>query len=214
MKVFAQVASWVFLPLLMPMYALLIVFYVPSNQDYLFNEDCMFFMFPKNKLIVIFYYAVFSVLMPGISYGIMRMSGMISTIEMDDKTERKMPIIIMMAYCTVLYIFLIKLFSQSHAPKYVFALALSGIIVSVVHFLLNMWKKVSIHAGGAGIAFGFILAYILNHAEYQIWIIIAAIIASGIVMTARLYLKKHDMTEVVIGWFLGSFITFAINYLY
>lgn len=214
MKVFSQVVSWVFLPLLMPMYALLIVLYVPSNQDYLFNDDCMYSMPSYNKLVVVLYYSIFGVVMPAISYGIMRMSGMISTIEMDDKRERSMPIILMMAYCVVLYIFLIKLFSESHAPKYVYSLALSGIAVSVVHLLLNMWKKVSIHAGGTGIAFGFILAYILNHAEYEFWIIVVPVIASGIVMTARLYLKKHDMTEVVIGWFLGSFITFAINYLY
>ena len=122
---------------------------------------------------------------------------------------------VMIAYCTVLYVFLLKLFEgHDGVPKFIFRLALSGIIVSVFHLILNTWKKVSIHAGGAGIAFGYLLAFALSHNEFNLWIIILPIIASGIVMTARLYLKKHDMTEVIVGWFLGSFVTFVITYLY
>ena len=59
MKAISNVASWVFLPLFMPIYALLVVFYVPSNQDYLFNEDCMYLMHDTNKLVVLFEYEYF-----------------------------------------------------------------------------------------------------------------------------------------------------------
>lgn len=214
MKIFSHIVSWVFVPLLMPIYALLIVFYVASDQDYFFNDDCMYLMHDQNKKIVLIDYAFFGVILPAISYGIMRFSGIISTIEMDDKSERKLPIVIMIAYCTVLYLFLRIQFENVHPPKYVFTLVLSGLVVSVIHFFLNMWKKISIHAGGAGIAFGFLLAYALGHVEYNIWIIIGPILVSGLVMTARLYLKKHDMIEVTLGWIMGSLITFTINYFY
>jgi membrane-associated phospholipid phosphatase len=117
-------------------------------------------------------------------------------------------------YCGMLYSLLVLQFRDVEPPRFVFALALSGILISIVHYFLNLWKKVSIHAGGAGIMFGFLLAYVLEQSEYQIWIIIVAILASGLVMTARLYLKKHTMSEVVIGWFVGTFITFVVNYLY
>jgi membrane-associated phospholipid phosphatase len=33
-------------------------------------------------------------------------------------------------------------------------------------------------------------------------------------MTARLYLEKHTMLEVIIGWFTATIITFTVNYLY
>lgn len=214
MRIYSHIASWVFLPLFMPFYALLTVLYVASDQDYFFNDDCMYLMHAQNKTIVLIDYAFFGILLPGISYFIMRRSGMITTIEMDDKNERALPIIVMFAYCTVLYVFLTVQFEAIDPPKYVFSLALSGVFVSVAHFFLNMWKKVSIHAGGAGIAFGFLLAYAVGHAEYNILIIVIPILASGLVMTARLFLKKHDMTEVTVGWFLGCLITFTISYLY
>lgn len=215
MKTFSHVASWVFLPLLMPLYALLSVMYIGSYLDVLHLDHCMAEMHPKNKIYILVYYGVFGALLPAFSYMIMRLSGMISTIEMDDKSERGLPIMVMIAYCTVLYVFLLKLFEgHDGVPKFIFRLALSGIIVSVFHLILNTWKKVSIHAGGAGIAFGYLLAFALSHNEFNLWIIILPIIASGIVMTARLYLRKHDMTEVIVGWFLGSFVTFVITYLY
>lgn len=214
MELFSKIASWVFLPLFMPIYALLIVFYVPSNQDYIFNEDCMYFIFEQNKRVILFEYLLFGALLPGLSLVIMRFSGMITDIEMGDKSERHLPIIMTIMYCIMLYTLLVLQFRDIPAPKYIFSLSLSGVIITVVHYFFNIWKKISIHAGGAGIMFGFLLAYILEHQEYQLWIIGVAILASGIVMTARLYLKKHTMSEVVIGWFVGSFITFAVNYLY
>ena len=214
MKLISQISSWVFLPLFMPMYALLAVMYIPSNQDYIFNEGCMYLMFDQNKNVVLIDVALFGMILPGVSYMIMMASGMISTIEMDDKSERNLPILITLAYCTALYIFLEMQFSEFHAPKYIFGLALSGIAVAMAQFFLNIWKKVSIHAAGAGIAFGFLFAYALGHAEYHLGIIIVPILASGIVMSARLYLKKHDITEVIVGWFLGAFLTFTITYLY
>ena len=214
MKVLSQIFSWVFLPLFMPIYTLLAVLYIPSDQDYIFNDDCMYLMFDQNKMVVLVDFAFFGMILPGVSYIIMRASGMISTIEMEDKSERNLPILIMLAYCTVLYIFLVIQFKDFHAPKYIFGLALAGIAVSIAQFFLNIWKKVSIHAAGAGIAFGFLLAYALGHAEYHLGIIVVPLLVSGLVMSARLYLKKHDMTEVVVGWFLGAFLTFTITYLY
>lgn len=214
MKIVSQIISWVFLPLFMPMYALLAAMYTPSDQDYIFNDDCMFLMYDQNKFVVLIYFALFGIVFPGISYSIMRASGMISTIEMDDKSERNLPILITLAYCIALYVILVIKFSGFHAPKYIFCLALSGIAVAMVHFFLNIWKKVSIHAAGAGIAFGFLFAYALGHAEYHLGIVIIPLLASGIVMSARLYLRKHDLTEVAVGWFLGAFLTFTITYLY
>ena len=77
-----------------------------------------------------------------------------------------------------------------------------------------MWKKVSLHAGGMGIMSGFLIAYAvemqgISDVDYPL-----AIIASGLVMSARVYLEKHTLLEVVIGWFTGTFVTFAVNYYY
>ena len=214
MKIFSEIISWVFLPLLMPIYGLLITMYVPSNQDYLFNEDALYFLNPDAKNAILFMFFIFSGLAPGLSFLFLHKKGIISTIDMEDKRERIIPMMIMLAYCLVLYfLFLVKA-PNGVLPKYIYALPLSGVFVTISYTLINRWIKISLHAGGAGILTGFLFAFAYAHAEFQFWILIVPIIASGLTLTARLYLKKHTQFEVYTGWSLAVIVTFLVNHLY
>lgn len=214
MEVLARVISWVFLPLFLPMYALLLVLYVPSDQGDYFNMDCLYALDPVRKWGLIYLFGIFCTVAPGASYIALFRTKVISTIEIDDRRERSIPIFIMFAYCLALYLVLMYKLGPGQVSKFVLALPLSGAAVTGVFVLLNRWRKVSIHTGAAGIGTGFILAYILHHTEYQLWMLTAMILVSGAVMSARLYLGKHTMIEVLVGWFTGTLLTFAINYYY
>jgi membrane-associated phospholipid phosphatase len=214
MKTLSHIISWVFLPLFMPMYGLLIAMYVPSNQDYLFNEDSMFFLTDPAKTAILYMFLIFSVLAPALSFIILRKRNIISTIDMESQAERNIPMFITLTYCLVLYFLFILKAQDNILPKYVYALPLSGVFVTASFTYINRWIKISLHAGGAGILTGFIFAYVAAQIEYQFWILIFVILASGITISARLYLKKHTQTEVYTGWLLAVLITFLINYLY
>ncbi len=214
MKIFAQVISWVFMPLFMPMYALLLVMFVPSNQDFLFNYDNLFVQPFQFKTALLTMFGIFCVVAPGISFLLLKRSGIISSVEMDTKKERTIPIIVMMIYCLVLYVMFVLKAKELIIPKFIFALPLSGVVVTAFFLVINRWKKISIHSGAAGILSGFVLAYILTQTEYQVWIFTFTILISGLVMSARLYLERHTFSELIIGWIIGSFITFGINYFY
>jgi membrane-associated phospholipid phosphatase len=198
----------------MPMYGLLIAMYVPSNQDYLFNEDSMFFLTDAAKTAILYMFLIFSVLAPALSFVILRKRNIISTIDMESQAERNIPMFITLTYCLVLYFLFILKAQDNILPKYVYALPLSGVFVTASFTYINRWIKISLHAGGAGILTGFIFAYVAEQIEYQFWILIFVILASGITISARLYLKKHTQTEVYTGWLLAVLITFLINYLY
>lgn len=214
MTAVARAISWIFLPLFMPLYALLLVMYVPSNQDYIFNYDCLYTLAPAQKWGLIYMFGVFCTIAPGASYIALYRTKIISTIEMDDRRERSIPIAIMLFYCLALYgVFMVKL-GPGLVSKFVLDLPLAGAVVTTSFLIINRWTKISIHAGAAGIVTGFILAYILQHAEYQLWMLALALFVSGLIMSARMYLGKHTMTEVLAGWFTGTLITFAINYYY
>ena len=214
MKTLSHIISWVFLPLFMPMYGLLIAMYVPSNQDYLFNEDSMFFLTDAAKTAILYMFLIFSVLAPALSFVILRKRNIISTIDMESQAERNIPMFITLTYCLVLYFLFILKAQDNILPKYVYALPLSGVFVTASFTYINRWIKISLHAGGAGILTGFIFAYVAEQIEYQFWILIFVILASGITISARLYLKKHTQTAVYTGWLLAVLITFLINYLY
>jgi membrane-associated phospholipid phosphatase len=114
----------------------------------------------------------------------------------------------------VLYFLFIIKAQDNILPKYVYALPLSGVFVTVTYTFINRWIKISLHAGGAGILTGFLLAYASAQVEFETWILVAAILASGLTLTARLYLKKHTQLEVYTGWSLAVLLTFLVNTLY
>lgn len=214
MKLTAEIISWVFLPLFMPVIGLSLAMYVPSEQDFFHNTDCLYAMYPEIKSVLFWFFAVFCIIMPGVSFIILKRSGFIQSIQMEDKKERDIPILVMMTYCLLLFFVFYTKLGNVEVPKFIFSLPLSGVFVTLAFFFFNRWKKLSIHAASTGILSGFILAYMLSMTQYHLWVFIVSILISGVVMTARLYLKKHDITEVTIGWFVGAVLTFGVNYLY
>lgn len=214
MKILAEILSWVFLPLLTPVYGLLIAMYVPSNQDYLFNEDSLFFMAAPAKTAVLYMFLIFSVIAPGLSFVILKKRNIITTIDMENQSERNIPMFITLTYCLILYFLFVIKAQDNILPKYIYALPLSGIFITVSYTLINRWIKISLHAGGVGILTGFIFAYAYEQMEYQFWILIFVMIVSGLTIAARLYLKKHTQLEVYTGWIFAVLITFFVNLLY
>jgi membrane-associated phospholipid phosphatase len=193
---------------------MLIVMFVPSNQDFLFNEDSMYLLPLQNKMIVIYMFFIFSIVAPGISFVILRLMNVITTIDMESRRERLIPMILMLTYCLILY-FLFMLKAQNNMlPKYVYALPLAGVFVTASYTLINRWIKISLHGGGAGILTGFVFAYSFEQAEFKFWTLIAVVLASGLTIMARLFLRKHTPTEVYTGWSLAVVVTFLINFYY
>lgn len=213
MELFSKIASWVFLPLFMPVYAMIAVMYIPSGHAFFELERfCMYSLEQEWKWPIILWYFMFCTLLPGISVVIMLKSGIVTTTEMDDRKERWLPMATTILYTGMLYFWLSRQFAEVDEPKYIVNLALAGVIVSLCFIPLNMWRKVSVHAAGAGIFTGFLIAYLAQHTYYSVWLAPLALVVSGTVMTARLYLEKHSLTEVSVGWSVATFVTFAVNY--
>jgi len=211
--IFAHIISWVFLPLLMPVYGLYLTLFIVSQQKVL-NELGMFDL-PENLKWQLFYiFAIFSALLPGISFVALHKLKIISTIDMENQRERNIPLLVMFSYCMVLFtIFLIKA-PDNILPKYFYALPLSGALVTASFMYINRWIKISMHAGGAGILVGYLITFLLEHNLFPFWLLIAAVFASGLTISARLYLNKHSPIEVYCGWTLALIVTLMCNYFY
>jgi len=214
MEKLAHFISWVFNPLTLPIYALMMVMYIPSDHQF-FEPYCIYLIPDESKIAILKMFIFFGVAAPGVVFYWMYKNNQIESIEMNTQKERRLPIIFMFIFCTMLYL-LILFFSgkSSILPSYIFSLPLSGAIVAAVFYFLNRWKKVSLHSASAGIMVGFIFAFILHHSAFQMWMLSLTFLISGLIMTTRLYLKKHSLNEVVIGWVLGTFITFTTVYFY
>jgi membrane-associated phospholipid phosphatase len=214
MKILSEVLSWVFLPLLTPVYGLLIAMYVPSNEDFLLNESSLFFIQDEGKIAILYMFLFLSAIIPGLAFVFLKQQNVITTIDMENQKERNIPMFIMLTCCLLLYFLFVIRFHDINIPKYIYALPLSGVFVTVIYTYINRWIKISLHAGGVGIMTGFLFAYAINQMEFQFWILIFAIIASGLTISARLYLKKHTQKEVYTGWIFAVLMTFLVNYFY
>jgi membrane-associated phospholipid phosphatase len=198
----------------MPIYGLVIAMYIPSQQDYLLNEDSLYFLNPTAKEAILYMFLIFSAIAPGLSFLYLHKKGIITTIDMENKRERSIPMLIMLAYCLVLYFLFVIKAPGGILPKYVYALPLSGVFVTAAYGIINRWTKISLHAGGAGILTGFLFAYAIDQMEFQFWILLFPIAASGLTLMARLYLEKHTPLEVYTGWTAAAITTFLVNLLY
>ena len=160
----------------------------------------------KGQLLIIFF--LFSALAPGISFYLLHKRKIISTIDIEDSKERNYPLLIMFAYCMVLFTLFIFKAPNNILPKYFYALPLSGAIVTLLFMIINRWVKISLHAGGAGILVGYLAIFMLENSGFPILFIALAIIATGFCLSSRLFLQRHTPLEVYSGCLLALIITF------
>lgn len=210
MKRIAQTVSWVFLPLFMPIYALLVVMYIPSSEKSFFQENTLFFLPNLHKNLILGVYFLFSVLVPGLSLLIMRRNNRISSIEIDDRTERTVPIVITAAYCALLGIVLLVKVPGGLWPQSVYALPWGGFIAILLAGFLNRFEKISLHALGAGMLFGFLVSYYQHQVIFLFFPLIFAALIGGVVMSARMYLGKHSLRESLSGFVLGALCVYLV----
>jgi len=206
-KTLAHIFSWLFLPLLMPFYCLYLSLYIPSEELSLSGKGM--YQIPldlKGQLLIIFF--LFSALAPGISFYLLHKRKIISTIDIEDSKERNFPLLIMFAYCMVLFTLFIFKAPNNILPKYFYALPLSGAIVTTLFMIINRWIKISLHGGGAGILVGYLAIFMLENDGFPILFFAFAIIASGLCLSSRLFLQRHTPLEVYSGWSLALIITF------
>ncbi|HCS87128.1 MAG TPA: hypothetical protein DIW30_01440 [Bacteroidales bacterium] len=93
-------------------------------------------------------------------------------------------------------------------PRIINMIATGATISLLCIFLINYRWKISAHLTMMGVLLGGVLAYCLymNIFPYMVWT--GILIASWIVMWARLYLNEHAETEVTGGYLLGLTVTF------
>ena len=209
MKFASQLISWIFLPLLMPIYALLLAMFVPSMENGFYQEKTMYWMDIRLKLAVLGLYLIFSFVAPAISLIFLKRANIISNLEVDNRTERSIPILTTALYCAILAYFL---YSKAYGavPKSIILLPTGGLIAILIAGVINFVDKISMHALGVGMYVGFLVAYYQYQVQFAFSIIIISVLIAGLVMSARIYLGKHTLIQSLSGFFLGFFVQFIL----
>ncbi len=196
-KIFSEIISFVFHPLFVPLYAIFLLFSTDSRMGYLHSSL-------KNYIYGIFIIAV--IIIPLIMVLAFQSLGLISSLMMEKKRERVLPLLVLTISSLSTYIFLR---TGGIVPKvvlfFIYSISINAFITSIVSWF---WK-ISTHMVGAGGVLAYILFVALVYWIDMDLIFAPLVLIIGLIAFARLYLQKHSLSEVYVGFLQGFSVTGA-----
>jgi len=188
----ARIISISFHPLLAPVYGLLVIFFAPTLYWYLpFRvKEILFFIFLINNVLIPLS------LMPFLRY-----RNLISSWTIDERRERLVPLMII----TLLYVVTSYIMYKLQIPVFLKVYAYSLALLALVLLIINLRWRISIHSAGAGAVTALVFVLSLKMGVPLPLQLVATILVSGFVMSARLLTNLHEPRQVY-GGFLTGFI--------
>ena len=214
----AQLISLVFHPLLILTYMLIVLLLA---EPFLFGLNSIGQSKGKILILRIFLSTFF---IPAVSMVMLRLLGMIDSLEMKDKSERIGPYII----TGIFYLWMFRNFlSNPEIPPAYTSFVLGATIGLFIAFFINLFSKISAHAVGMGGLIAMVLITMLryHHGPFTVdlaflgvlqlnmsIVLMLVIILAGLVGTSRLLLKAHEPQDVYGGFLVGFFAQFVALY--
>lgn len=195
MNKLAQFASIIFHPVLLPTWMFLV---------FIFSGICKVSFVKADICLAIVFVTTF--VFPIISLLVLKKFKVIESLLMEKREDRFIPLFIM-----VIFLYVTSRFFKgiSSLAIYNFYLICNLILCTIV-FWINFFWKISMHGIGWGafVATLVILSSISSLLYFPF--LISSIFISGIVGSARLYLKSHNESQVYAGFIVGFIVVFAI----
>lgn len=189
MKVFSNFISYLLHPLFIPIGGTVAYFLITPKYTPLEIQSA--------SILPIF---ILTVIIPIVTFFILKNLGLVNSIFLETATERKYPLYI---HATILLLILYKVIPNNFVSElYFYFTGLLGATVACILLLLFNFKT-SLHAVGVSS----LLMYLINlsiHFEINLIIAISIfIVLTGAILSARLYLRAHTRIELIMGIFIG-----------
>lgn len=188
---FARFLSFIFHPVLMPTYALLLIFRQSTYFAHTISNEIKFRLFE----IIVLNTLILPVV---ISYLLVR-KGWIKSLEMQKREERLFP------YLANLLLLLLSayLIYSLRLPRVFFLLTLGAAASVLIAVIINTKWKISIHMVGLGALVGTFFGLSTFLLIDLRMIIILFILITGLVGVARITLGAHRPSQIYAGFFVG-----------
>lgn len=188
----ATFLSYVFHPLFMPLYMMVVLF---NSQTYV-----VYHIPPQLQKWIYGIVVVNMILMPILVILRLKKKGHINSYEMETTEERRLPM-----FSTVIFYALTYYFLKNMGLDTLIYMILLGATLSVIlAFFITMKWKISAHMMGMGGIVGTTLGLVLYVDAPIVHVLTALVLFSGLVGFARLKLKAHTPAQVYTGFLLGG----------
>ena len=206
MRLFAYFISILCHPLFMLTYMLLLLLTV---NPYLFGVSSLG---DSSFLILMIFFS--TVFIPGVSIVLMKLLGLIQSIELHDPQDRVGPYII----TGVFYLWTFRTTLDNPNIPIAFKIFILGATIALFFsFFINLFSKISMHTVGMGGLLAMIIITMTQYSHGLFWVylpfgkfqlsmtqlLMFTILLSGLVGTSRLLLKAHQPQEIYGGFIIG-----------
>lgn len=194
MHQFARFISLLFHPLLIPVQGSLA--FLLCSPEYLPEEG------HKPLLISV---GIITLIIPLIFYLLLKKLDWVSALSLPTPRERIIPLAI---YLVLLYLVIYRILHPPYTPELRFYF--TGLIGAFsAALLLSLLKyKTSLHMIGLSALAAFIFGLSFHYQVNLTFALSMLVIALGAMASSRLYLGRHDFSEIITGTFIGAFTQF------
>jgi membrane-associated phospholipid phosphatase len=198
MKLFANIISIVFHPLLMVTYGMLLAL----SFTYLGVYPLAL------KLHLTAGVFLCTVVIPGAIILLMVKNGMANDMELTNRRERMMPYLLFIASNMGCLFYLFKM----QLPFWILSMFMGICVALFAALCINFVWKISIHTLAAGGLLGAVTGIARMQMTNPYWLFIAVLMIAGLTGTSRIILNKHTPMQVYAGFLLGLACTFAASF--
>ncbi len=195
----ATVMSWIMVPLLMPVYGVLLAF----------NVSILNFTPVSVKMVFTLITVAFTVAVPALLVLLLKRMGLIQDIGLNGRKERLIPYIISIICMLGTGWFM----WYKGAPMWLVMFFGGGAIAGLVNLVVNFKWKISAHAAGVAGVVALLIRIIRVGFPQEgafVWLLIA-IGLSGLLGTTRVWLGRHTVWQVLAGYAVGFLSVFFMT---
>lgn len=188
--------SWVLSPILTPTYGIITVFLITVLR----------YASPTAKWVATAVVFALTCVLPGLCVWLLTRFGNVSDLALTRRTDRLYPYIVITAGLVGAGFYL----RAMGVPPFVSNFYFGAAVASVVCFIINFWWKISAHGCGMG-GYVALLAIISRDTlpHPNLWIAICvAVILTGLLGSARVYLDRHTPLQTIAGSLVGFLAVF------
>jgi hypothetical protein len=187
----ASLLSALLHPLILPTLGIIILFNLDTYLSYSIPSQAKKFI-----VLIIF---VNSAVAPLLSILLLKKTGIIKDVLLDNRSERMFPLLLSAVYFFITYYLLRKV----ALPSIIYFYIIGATILVLLTLIITFRWKISIHMTSIGGFTGFLISLaLLLHIDIN-WLLILSFVASGLLGTARVKLNAHDLPQVFAGYAMG-----------
>ncbi len=195
----SRALSWVLHPFVLPVYVIAVVL-----------TSTVFILYPSNlKLYLVWVVVLYTILIPMLSLGVLHSLGHVSDWRVDERRERLWPLLIGIVCYVLCALTLTKIPSAIFLRKFMVAAACCEAMCLVV----TCYWKISLHLTAMGAVVAMFVVMNLAGVGNLLFPLLAAVLCSGLLASARLYLGCHNGAQVLAG-FGGGFVVATLAVLF